>query len=176
MRCWIQLVLLSACLIGCERAETDEERLKRFVPNALSTTKVSGNVTVDGAPVKDLTVTLHPSEATVRSRTPGDPNSQLLPRAQTDAEGKFRITTYNGGDGAPKGEYNITIEWLTYIKRSSDWGGPDKLKNQYNDPKTTPFHVTVEDQPLVLPAFELKVAGVEGKAAPTKPPENKREK
>src|SRR5439155_21850510 len=114
---------------------------------------------VDGAPVKDLWVTLHPADSSVA----------LRPRGQTDKDGNFQITTYSGGDGAPEGEYAITIEWLTYIKRASDWGGPDKLKNQYNDPKTTPFHVTVEDEPVVLPPFELKLEGVEAKPAPSTP-------
>ena len=167
MRCLHLLAVVALCttVLGCS-GESDEERLNRLVPNALDTTEVRGKVTVDGAPKKDLWVTLHPKDTSITMR----------PRGQTDAKGNFRITTYTGGDGAPPGEYNITIEWLTYIKRDSDWGGPDKLKNQYNDPATTPFHVTVEDDPIDLPVFELKLEGVEGKPAPEAPQVPRRER
>jgi hypothetical protein len=137
-----------------------------MVPNAENTTKVTGKVTVDGAPVPDLWVTLHPKDSSVA----------LRPRAQTDKNGDFQITTYNGGDGAPSGEYTITVEWLTYIKRASDWGGPDKLYNQYNDPKTTPFHITVDVDPIELPPFDLKLAGVQPKSPPTEAFAYRREK
>lgn len=159
---WILLVLILAPSSGCGRRESEQQRLERLVPNAVGTSKVTGNVTVDGEPVKDLWVTLHPKDASVK----------LRPRGQTDAKGNFKISTYTGGDGAPDGEYDITIAWLTYIKRDSDWGGPDKLKNQYNDPKTTPFHVTIEGEPVELDPFELKLEGVEvkgGSAAPVSP-------
>ncbi len=140
--------------------------MKRLVPNAAGTTKVTGHVNVDGLPMEGLWVTLHPKDDKVT----------LRPRGQTDANGDFSLTTYTGGDGAPKGDYALTIEWLTYIKRDSDWGGPDKLRNQYNDPKTTPFEVTVGDTPLQLPPFDLKLEGVEAKPAPAAPRVNKREK
>ena len=166
MRCLVSSVLLaiSAGVLGC--GESEGARLDRLVPNAESTTKVSGKVLVDGAPVKDLLVTFHPT----------DPSKPLRPRGQTDQDGNFTLTTYTGGDGAPWGDYNITIEWLTFIKRDSDWGGPDKLKNQYNDPKTTPFHVTVDVAPIELPLFELKLAGVQGKSAPSPVQASRREK
>ena len=168
MRYFLPCVLLVIALpnAGCNRGETNEERLRRLVPDALSTTEVNGRVTVDGSPVKNLWVTLHPIK--------GD--GTLLPKGQTDVDGNFQITTYIAGDGAPEGDYKITIEWLTYIKRDSDWGGPDKLKNLYNDPATTAFEVTVGDEPVELPTFELKLEGVEGKPAPSQPAGYKREK
>lgn len=156
MRClaWFVLLTVSAGIIGC--GETEEQRLDRMVPDAVDTVKVTGSVLVDGEPVKDLWVTLIPNDEKVN----------LRPRGQTDEDGKFSLTTYTGGDGAPAGEYKVTIAWLTYIKRDSDWGGPDKLKNQYNDPKTTPFDLTVADEPIEIPTYELKLKGVEGKPDP----------
>jgi len=159
------VLALSSVFVGCG-GESDEERLLRLVPDARATTPVSGTVTVDGSPAKDLWVTLHPKDSSVT----------LRPRGQTDGHGNFHITTYSAGDGAPEGDYDITIEWLTYIKRDSDWGGPHKLKNQFNDPSTTSFHVTVGEEPVELPAFELELEGVEGKPAPTAPQVPRREK
>lgn len=169
MRClvWLVLPALTVTFIGCG-GETEGQRLDRLVPNALGTTKVTGSVLVDGQPVKDLWVTLHPK----------NPKIQERPRGQTDQNGKFALQTYTSGDGAPDGEWALTIAWLTYIKRDSDWGGEDKLKNQYNDPKTTPFKVTVAGTPLELPTFELKLKGVADSAAPapSKKPVDKRDR
>jgi len=147
------LVAMIVGISGCSQGESNEQRLKRLVPNASKTTPVSGIVTVDGAPVKDIWVTLHSVAA----------DMQVQPRDLTDETGRFEITTYMEGDGAPAGEYNITVEWLTYRPFGSQWVGPDKLKDQFNDAKTTPFHVTVADTPVELPPFELKLAGVESK-------------
>src|SRR5262249_46370055 len=86
------LLALSSLLAGCG-GETDEERLLRLVPDARATTPVSGTVVVDGAPVKDLWVTLHPKDSSFTFR----------PRGQTDGKGRFQIMTYSAGDGAPEG-------------------------------------------------------------------------
>lgn len=150
------LLLCAVSISGCG-GETNEQRLQRMVPNAKKTTKVNGNVTVNGQPGKDLWVTLHSTDGL-----------ELRPRAQCDEKGHFTIGTYQGDDGAPAGDYKITIEWLTFARLGgAGWVGPDKLKNKYNDPKKTPFEVTVADKPLTLPTFELEVNAEE--AAKTKP-------
>ncbi|WP_010582327.1 hypothetical protein [Schlesneria paludicola] len=151
--------LLFLCIVsisGCG-GESNEQRLKRLVPNANKTTKVTGNVTVNGQPGKDLWVTLHSTSGI-----------ELRPRAQCDDKGHFAIGTYLGDDGAPPGDYKITIEWLTFSRLGgAGWVGPDKLKDKYNDPKKTPFDITVADKPITLPTFELEVNAEE--AANAKP-------
>jgi hypothetical protein len=171
MRLPVCLVLLAmvVTITGCGRGETDQQLLKRLVPNASATKPVTGIVTVDGVPVKDLWVTLHPT----------DPEQKLRPRAQTDPQGRFQITTYVGGDGAPSGDYTITIEWLRFSRLGgAGWVGPDKLDNQYSDPKTTSLKVTVKDAPVELPAFQLTTKGGKpekaGKASESVPVNNKR--
>jgi hypothetical protein len=159
---WLAFSLL---LLGCE-SESETDRLKRMVPNAHKTTKISGKVTVNGEPVKDLWVTLHAV----------DPNMKDRPVGRTDADGNFIIATYSGGDGAPEGEWNITIEWLTHQRRNNEWVGPDKLKDQYNKPDSTPFKVTVGKEPIILPPYELKVEGVDVKPDPKKVNKYKRDR
>lgn len=147
--CFALLVIISG-MTGCSRRESDDQMLKRLAPNAAATTKVSGSVTVDGAPVKDLWVTLHSTDA----------SNKLRPRAQTDPQGRFQITSYIGGDGAPPGDYAITIEWLRFSRLGgAGWVGPDKLNNQFSDPKTTALKVTVKESPIDLPVFELTTKG-----------------
>jgi hypothetical protein len=64
-----------------------------------------------------------------------------------DKEGRFAISTYLSGDGAPAGEYAITLEWLTYKPFGNQWGGPDKLKGRYSKVADSDLRITVEQQP-----------------------------
>src|SRR5438105_520058 len=52
----------------------------------------------------------------------------ILPQAVTDAEGRFVLSTYDAGDGAPAGDYKVTIEWPTHVRRKV---GPDKLGGRF---------------------------------------------
>ena len=141
----VAILSLAVFTAGCEQV-ADEDRLKQMIPNAVPTTPVSGQVLVDALPMKNLWVKLH-------SATP-QPDG-VEPKAQTDDEGNFKITTHIGGDGAPVGEYKITIEWLTYQQFGSSWVGPSKLDGTCGDPNTTEFTVTVGQEPVILPAFNV---------------------
>jgi hypothetical protein len=110
---------------------------------------ITGTVTVDGKPGKDIFVYLNP-------KTP-DAAHPVRPYAQVDEEGKFTISTYEQGDGAPEGEYVVTLEWLNYNIVQNQWGGPDKLKNKYSDPQKSGITVRVEGKPVEMPAIELKI-------------------
>jgi len=146
---------------------SDKDRLKLIIPNAVETTPVRGKILVDGAPVKDLWVTLHPV---------GGTKETLRPKAQTDAKGNFAITSYIGGDGAPAGSYKVTVEWLTFQQFGSSWGGPTKLEDSFAKPETTPFSVTVEESPVDLPTYEVtaKSPADVKKSAPTSRADMKR--
>jgi hypothetical protein len=66
-------------------------------PGRAKTVPVSGSVTYKGQPVEGAQVTFL-----------GDGN--VLPAiAVTDANGKFKCTTYNSGDGAIPGEHSVTV-------------------------------------------------------------------
>lgn len=156
---WIERIVVfslsCSALSGCGRM-SDQERLKVLVPNAQKTIPVTGKVLVDGEPVKDLWVTLHSENTSADS---------LQPKAQTDENGDFKITSYIGGDGAPQGNYKITVQWLKFQQFGSQWVGPDKLDGPNGDVKTTELTVAVADKPVTLPTFEVKA-----KADADKPP------
>ncbi len=68
------------------------------------------------------------------------------PTAHVAEDGKFALTTYVKGDGAPAGDYSITIEWVPprpppphKPKQSGD-----RLKGRYSDPRTSKIRFTVE--------------------------------
>src|SRR5579871_5417169 len=65
--------------------------------------KVTGKVLYDGKPIKNAAVSFHP--------TGGDSVSALRPTGLTDENGVFTLITQNE-DGAPAGEYRVTVLWL----------------------------------------------------------------
>jgi hypothetical protein len=134
------------CVASCSSYIAPELPPKRPV------VPVSGVVRVDGAPVEGVVVTLRPVGA--------DDGLYQYPTALTDAEGLFVLGTYAEGDGAPAGEYVAIFEWP--LPEQEQVTEVDRLKRLYSDPKKSTFKVTVEEEALVLEAFELKVQAAAG--------------
>jgi hypothetical protein len=121
--------------------------------NFPKTHEIKGSVLVNGKPAPDVQVTLN--------RTSADKLTvQATPHGVTDSNGEFFITSYNSEDGAPDGDYVVTIEWreATGIMKK-DFDGPDRLGGAYakvDKNKGTPgFTVKVEGKPQELPPFKL---------------------
>jgi hypothetical protein len=99
---------------------------------------VTGQVVVgkDKQPATGVTVVFHP--------VTDDGGAIYRPMGEVDANGKFSLTTYTKDDGAPAGEYIITLSWIPPRKL----GAPepqDRLKGAYNNPKTSKLpHFTVQ--------------------------------
>ena len=66
------------------------------------------------------------------------------------------VHRHGGGDGAPAGEYKVTLEWLTYQAMGNVWVGPNKLAGPDGSAKTTTLTASVAADPVVLPTFEVK--------------------
>ena len=78
---------------------------------------VTGTVTINGAPAEPgVLVLLHP-QFTETDKYP------IHPRGETKEGGAFQITTYNTDDGAPEGEYVVTIEWPQRVGMSTHFSG-----------------------------------------------------
>jgi hypothetical protein len=114
---------------------------------------VKGKVLVDGQPAKDCQVSLHRVSG-------GALSPPATPNGLTDENGEFQLTSYAANDGAPEGEYVVTIEWR---ERSgiaqADFDGPDRLGGDYANIEKNKtlkgFSVQVAKQALTLPPFEL---------------------
>lgn len=93
---------------------------------------VSGRVLYEGNPATGAVVILH----AIGGAATGE-----RPRAKADGKGEFTLSTFTNGDGAPAGEYAVTVEW----KRSDDHPeqGADLLPAAYSDPKTTKLKATI---------------------------------
>jgi hypothetical protein len=88
-----------------------------------------------------------------------DPNDLNKPRAYVEADGSFALTTHTKGDGAPEGEYLVSIEWMP--PRSNPFAGKeqsvDRLQGRYRDPNTSGLRFRVEKQSdNVLPEIHIR--------------------
>jgi hypothetical protein len=79
------------------------------------------------------------------------------PVATTDEQGRFALTTYTEGDGAPEGEYGISIVWPAPKRSPFDSETGDRLKGALSDPKKSGLRFKVargadnEVPPIRLP-------------------------
>lgn len=118
---------------------------------------VSGQLTLDGAAVAGVLVELHPVEGTPAAVR------DLRPSGKTDESGSFQISTYQPDDGAPAGEYTVTVIWMGPDPQDAadaqpQYGGLpqiDLLDSKYADPATSTIKVTIDDQANTLEPFSL---------------------
>jgi hypothetical protein len=184
---WLTLVLVSsltATLAGCgsgtggARPDEQEQASKGYKQNPVA--KVAGRVTIDGEPPgKDglLFVVLVDPQHLDKVRKGPDVFTTC------DEEGKFSFTTYLKDDGAPQGKYVAAFAFLKLGSGkgggprnpgmgvdSQTFGGPDKLKNLYNDPeknKSEPtFQIDVAPPGRTDYEFNLAIAGKEAVPKP----------
>src|SRR5687767_7734398 len=87
---------------------------------------VLGAIQFRGQPIVGAFVALHPENATAEVPSP---------RATVGPDGSFTLSTYDGNDGAPEGEYVLTVQWYKPIKQGNEVvGGPNVLPKKYSSP------------------------------------------
>lgn len=113
---------------------------------------VSGTVLIDGQPAAGADVVLHPT-------FPLSDKDADYPRAGVGEDGRFTISTYDEGDGAPAGTYKVSIfrggdseSESLQAKKSRE---ADPLKG-YKDPEKSGLTITVKEESNELPPFDLK--------------------
>jgi hypothetical protein len=78
---------------------------------------------------------------------PADLKDPTKPVGRVREDGTFSLTTYKEGDGAPQGEYVITITWTPPKKSPFDAEGKDQLTGRYANPERSSLRFTVEKKP-----------------------------
>ena len=111
---------------------------------------VQGSVTVRNKPAVKAFVVLRPVAA--------GPSKEALPRGEVGPDGTFRIGTYSDADGAPAGEYVVTITWpeTRTDSKTGDEIIEDRLGGRYADPAKSSLKVTVQAGSNDLPTFRLE--------------------
>ena len=75
------------------------------------TYKTTGMVTLDGSPVERASITFSPKEG------------QQPANATTDASGRYQMTSFNAGDGATAGSFDVAILKFPAIEIDAGRGG-----------------------------------------------------
>jgi hypothetical protein len=66
------------------------------------------------------------------------------PRASVSKDGSFTVGTFNGDDGAPEGDYTVTIQWYKPMRQGKDLvGGPNVLPAKYASAQTSDLAIHV---------------------------------
>jgi serine/threonine-protein phosphatase CPPED1 len=113
--------------------DTEEPGTKRKM---VATYPVLGKLTLDGKPLVGVTVTFHTFNAEAKKYT------SACDSLTTDG-GRFQMSTYSRFDGAPEGEFTLTV-----AKTDRYYAGeaPEKtvIPEAYATPETSPLKVTVK--------------------------------
>ncbi|MCE9565602.1 MAG: DUF4198 domain-containing protein [Planctomycetes bacterium] len=139
------LVLLlpgvSLLAIGCSAADSQV-----VVPQP-----VTGKVVYDGQPAAGVRVTLIPTDAPTVPRIPHNPYGVA------GADGTFSLTTFQEGDGAAEGDYQIVLSWPAEQTKKSEREeveDPDRLLGWY-DPTHSKLSLRVTAGQNVVPLIKL---------------------
>jgi len=130
-------LLALTVLAGCGQA----------APERLNVYPVQGKLEVNGKPAAGAVVILHPKGDAAK---PGA-------RAEVQSDGSFSAGTYAASDGAPEGDYILTVEWFKpVLKRDEYVMGPNLVPDKYSKPESSQLEIHVAAQPNQLAPIKLK--------------------
>lgn len=120
---------------------------------------VTGQVRCDGEPLEGASVVFYPVGGSERLQ-------DLRPRGTTNVDGRFQLQTYLPGDGAPVGEFKVTIEWYgkpapedsTNERHDAIKMRPNLLLETFAAPESTPVNATISNGNNTLEPFQVKLA------------------
>jgi len=151
---WIAVALLGfAAISGCSKGGSPIE-----------VQPVVGKVLYRNQPAAGVQVMLHADSPAAGAD--GKPAAALNPNGLTGADGTFRLTTYVKDDGAPPGDYRVTLHWpdesyqpRTLEEKEAFRMGtlkPDKLRGAYANPASTSLKLTVTKGQSELPPLTIQ--------------------
>jgi hypothetical protein len=133
----LTVAALLALLAGC-----------RDAPPA--TYPVTGKLTIRGQPAAEADLRFYE----VRGRAPG----MTRPYATTGEDGRFTVSTFGMNDGAPAGEYQVSVSWkgsLRGIPPDQRDALPEQLPPRYTDATTSGIRVRVTSGDNMLETIDL---------------------
>jgi hypothetical protein len=139
---WALLGALSLLIAGCGSTDTQPA----IYP-------ATGKIRFNGAAPVGAVVALH---AKSQPMLPG--GHEVVPSGLVKADGSFDLTSFAPFDGAPPGDYVLTVEWHKTSTGSDENRvlGPNALPGKYSKPSTSPLAVTIATQPNELKPIVLK--------------------
>lgn len=108
---------------------------------------VEGKAYYKGAVMAGADFTFHPKKGGVEA---------IRPKGKVGHDGTLKLGTYGNDDGAPAGDYVVTIQWRQMVMKGGELeAGPDLVPAAYNSPQTTPLTARVEEAPVNRVQFNL---------------------
>jgi hypothetical protein len=134
-------MLLVGALVGVMAGGCSSAKGPKPVP-------VVGHVLLDGQPLAHAQVVFLP--------TANPSTSAPRPTAVTDAEGRFRPSTFAQNDGAPEGEYTVLVTYYPLVgPKGQEEAGPNVLPPRYADPQRSPLKAIVAKGTAELEPFQI---------------------
>lgn len=137
----ILLIVLLAST-GCGNSGPVPVNAKKVVP-------VTGTIHIDGSPAEKVGIKLWPNGGR-------DTENPTASKGMTGPDGKFAITTYYQGDGAPIGEYRLTFRQVlnTFAKPARD-----ELQGRYKErgQSTNLLSVTADVEAVDMGVINLSI-------------------
>ena len=110
---------------------------------------VEGKLLLRGKPLANALVVLHPKTPFEKPVPPS--------RAQPDGEGKFVLSTFATQDGAPAGEFAMTVQAYKLEKVGEGFvPGPNILSPKLSTPESTDILIKIAEGPNTLDPIELR--------------------
>jgi hypothetical protein len=135
------LVASTFPLLGCSRTSA--------IPGEVPVFPLKGQITLDGQPTPGAFVTFHPAT--------GEKANAVQPTAWVDKDGSFALTTYRAGDGAPAGEYVVTVHWQQLVGVGDNARlGPNLIPPRYDNPQASDLRFRVAQGANELAAIRLR--------------------
>jgi hypothetical protein len=157
-------LLIAALGLGCLTFASSCGKSKIEIKGQLPVFPVSGQLTMDGQPMADAQLVFYSAE----ERPKG--TSRIRPHATTNEDGTFRVSTYGSEDGAPVGQYRVTVSWKgPSIGPSGEVGvagddddRPEKVPAAFRNPKFSRIKVEIAEGENALTAWDLANFGQPG--------------
>ncbi len=118
------------------RPITDEEGVPQI--NRKATHPVAGRVLLDGCPIPGMMVVFNLASADGKKYA-------HTADARIEADGSFALATYRAGDGAPVGDYTVTVVPSFGLIETPGKPGPNSVPEKYRKPETTPLKASVKE-------------------------------
>jgi hypothetical protein len=116
-------------------AVSDEEGVVQN--NRKAVHPATGQVFFDGAAVHGAYIALHQVD-------PKTEKSSLIADAISEADGRFTLSTYKAWDGAPAGEFTVTVTQREAPSVDRGRPGINRLPERYGSVKTSPLKTAVK--------------------------------
>jgi hypothetical protein len=133
------LMAMALAISGCSGRGSD-----RWTEQRPPVYKASGIVLLDGEPLAEAEVVLHSSDKAISAT------------GRTDQAGKFKLTTFDEGDGFIEGTHAVTVSKRVWIAKPTRYDTPSEPQKAYFPEEQLPKRYTTTDTSQLTATIEKR--------------------